>query len=93
MTISHQQPSIDTTAAAADLLAQQITYGAAVRQVLQEEMRKDPRVFLLGEDIGIYGGAFGITKGLLEEFGAERVRDTPISEQAIAGCAIATQYF
>jgi len=65
-----------------------ITYGAAIRQVLQEELRKDPRIFLMGEDIGIYGGAFGITRGLLEEFGEERVRDTPISEQAIAGCAI-----
>src|ERR1700694_6193217 len=51
-------------------------------------MRRDPRIFLIGEDIGIYGGAFGITKGMLEKFGEERIRDTPISEQAIAGCAI-----
>ncbi len=51
-------------------------------------MRQDERVFLLGEDIGVYGGAFGVTDGLLEEFGPERVRDTPISEAAIAGAAI-----
>ncbi|GAC1393898.1 MAG: alpha-ketoacid dehydrogenase subunit beta [Ktedonobacteraceae bacterium] len=89
MTTSQQQPSTDTAQATAENpSAQKITYGAAIRQVLQEEMRKDPRIFLLGEDIGIYGGAFGITKGLIEEFGEERVRDTPISEQAIAGCAI-----
>ncbi len=67
---------------------QQMTYGEAIRRALREEMLSDPRVFLMGEDIGIYGGAFGVTKGLLEEFGEERVRDTPISEQAIAGCAI-----
>jgi pyruvate dehydrogenase E1 component beta subunit len=50
-------------------------------------MRRDPEVFLIGEDIGVYGGAFGATRGMLEEFGAERVRDTPISEAAIAGAA------
>jgi pyruvate dehydrogenase E1 component beta subunit len=52
-----------------------------------QEMRRDPTVFLLGEDIGVYGGAFGATRGMLEEFGPERVRDTPISEAAIAGAA------
>ncbi len=88
MTISHSQSLTPTDGAAETLPVQNITYGAAIRQVLQEEMRKDPRIFLIGEDIGIYGGAFGITRGLLEEFGEERVRDTPISEQAIAGCAI-----
>lgn len=67
---------------------QPMTYGEAVRRALREALLSDPRVFLLGEDIGIYGGAFGVTKGLLEEFGEERVRDTPISEQVIAGCAI-----
>ncbi len=65
----------------------EMTYGQAVHSALQEEMRRDPRVFLLGEDIGVYGGAFGVTQGLLEEFGEERVRDTPISEAAIAGAA------
>lgn len=67
---------------------QEMTYAEALRQAMREEMQLDPRVFLMGEDIGIYGGAFGVTRGLFEEFGAERVRDTPISEAAIAGCAI-----
>jgi pyruvate/2-oxoglutarate/acetoin dehydrogenase E1 component len=66
----------------------EMTFAAAIRAALREEMRRDPRVFLLGEDIGVYGGAFGVTDGLLEEFGRERVRDTPISEAAIAGAAI-----
>jgi len=65
-----------------------LTYAEAVREALREEMRRDERVFILGEDVGVYGGAFGVTKGLLEEFGEERVRDTPISEAAIAGAAI-----
>jgi len=88
MTTSHPQPLIGVTEEDVELPVQQMTYAAAIRQVLQEEMRKDERIFLMGEDIGIYGGAFGVTRGLLEEFGEERVRDTPISEQAIAGCAI-----
>jgi pyruvate/2-oxoglutarate/acetoin dehydrogenase E1 component len=65
----------------------ELTYLEAVREALTQEMRRDPEVFLLGEDIGVYGGAFGVTRGMLEEFGAERVRDTPISEAAIAGTA------
>lgn len=65
-----------------------MTYALAIRDALRQAMRRDPRVFLLGEDIGVYGGAFGVTDGLLEEFGAERVRDTPISEAVIAGAAI-----
>lgn len=71
-----------------ELSFQEMTYAEAIRQALREEMLRDPQVFLMGEDIGIYGGAFGVTKGLLEEFGEKRVRDTPISESAIAGCAI-----
>jgi pyruvate/2-oxoglutarate/acetoin dehydrogenase E1 component len=65
----------------------EITYLEAVREALTQEMRRDPTVFLLGEDIGVYGGAFGVTFGMLEEFGPERIRDTPISEAAIAGAA------
>jgi pyruvate dehydrogenase E1 component beta subunit len=65
----------------------EITYLEAVREALIQEMRRDPVVFLLGEDIGVYGGAFGVTRGMLEEFGPERIRDTPISEAAIAGAA------
>lgn len=66
-----------------------ITYRDALREALQEEMRRDPTVFLLGEDIGRYwSGAFKVTKGLAEEFGDDRVRDTPISESAIIGAAV-----
>lgn len=88
MTISHSQSLTGVAGEAVELPSQQMTYAAAIRQVLQEEMRREPRIFLMGEDIGIYGGAFGVTRGLLEEFGEDRVRDTPISELAIAGCAI-----
>jgi Pyruvate/2-oxoglutarate dehydrogenase complex, dehydrogenase (E1) component, eukaryotic type, beta subunit len=65
----------------------EITYLEAVREALVQEMRRDKEVFLLGEDIGAYGGAFGVSKGMLEEFGPERIRETPISEAGIAGAA------
>ena len=65
----------------------EITYAEAVREALQEEMRRDENVYILGEDVGIYGGCFGVTRGMVEEFSEERVRDTPISEAAIVGCA------
>ena len=64
------------------------TYLEAIREGLWEEMERDPNVFLLGEDIGVYGGAFKVTAGFLERFGEKRVVDTPISEAAIAGAAI-----
>src|SRR4029079_7138845 len=60
----------------------------AIREALAEEMRRDPKVFVLGEDVGAYGGAFGVTQGLFEEFGELRVIDTPISESAIVGISI-----
>ncbi len=63
------------------------TYLDAISQALREEMRRDPTVILLGEDIGVFGGAFKITRGFLEEFGADRVIDTPISESGFAGAA------
>ncbi|MBN2849148.1 MAG: alpha-ketoacid dehydrogenase subunit beta [Erysipelotrichaceae bacterium] len=66
----------------------EITYTEAVREALSEAMREDESVFILGEDIGIYGGAFGVTRGMLEEFGPKRIRHTPISESAIAGAAV-----
>lgn len=66
----------------------EITYTEAVREALSEAMREDENVFIMGEDIGIYGGAFGVTRGMLEEFGPERIRHTPISESAIAGAAV-----
>ncbi len=64
------------------------TYVEAIRQGLREEMERDDRVFLLGEDIGAYGGAFKVTEGFLERFGEERVIDTPISEAGIVGAAV-----
>lgn len=66
----------------------EIKYSEAIREALREEMLRDENVYLLGEDIGIYGGAFGVTAGLFEEFGEDRIRDTPISEAAIVGTAI-----
>jgi 2-oxoisovalerate dehydrogenase E1 component beta subunit len=65
-----------------------LTYVEAIRQGIWEEMERDPSVFLLGEDIGAYGGAFKVTAGMLERFGEDRVIDTPISESAIVGAAI-----
>ena len=63
------------------------TYLEALTLALREEMRRDPGVILLGEDIGAFGGAFKVTRGLLEEFGPERVIDTPISESGFVGAA------
>src|SRR3990172_2460608 len=64
-----------------------VTYLEAISQALREEMRRDPTVFLLGEDIGVFGGAFKVTKGFIEEFGEERVIDTPIAESGFTGAA------
>ncbi|HXB70716.1 MAG TPA: alpha-ketoacid dehydrogenase subunit beta [Candidatus Acidoferrales bacterium] len=64
------------------------TYLEAIREGLWEEMERDPNVFLIGEDIGVYGGAFKVTAGFIEHFGERRVVDTPISEAAIVGAAI-----
>lgn len=66
----------------------EIAYWQAINEALREEMMRDPKVVLMGEDIGVYGGAYGATRGLIEEFGPDRVRDTPISEAAITGAAI-----
>ncbi|MFI5394212.1 MAG: alpha-ketoacid dehydrogenase subunit beta [Candidatus Binatia bacterium] len=66
----------------------ELTYWQGIQEALREEMVRDRRVFLMGEDIGVYGGAFGATRGLLAEFGAERVRCTPISEATIVGAGI-----
>jgi pyruvate/2-oxoglutarate/acetoin dehydrogenase E1 component len=66
----------------------QVTFRDALREALREEMLADPRVIVLGEDVGRYGGAYAVTKGLLDEFGASRVIDTPISEALIAGLAV-----
>jgi len=66
----------------------EIMYLEALREAIRGEMRKDPDVFMLGEDIGKYGGAFKVSDGLLAEFGPERIRDTPISEATIVGAAV-----
>ncbi len=65
-----------------------MTYLDAIRQGIWEEMERDPSVFLMGEDIGVYGGAFKVTEGMLEKFGEDRVIDTPISESGIVGAAV-----
>jgi len=65
----------------------EITYAQAINEAMSEEMRRDPDVFLMGEDVGAYGGAFGVSVGMFEEFGEARVKDTPISEAVIAGAA------
>ncbi len=65
-----------------------VRYREALNQALREEMQRDERVFLMGEDIGVFNGAFKVTAGLLEEFGEKRVRDTPISENTIVGMGV-----
>lgn len=65
-----------------------MTYAQALNEALREEMRADPRVFLMGEDIGLHGGIFRVTKDLIDEFGHERVRDTPISEAGFVGLGV-----
>ncbi len=69
-----------------------MTMREALNQAMREEMRRDPTVFLLGEEVGAYQGAYKITQGLLQEFGEWRVRDTPIAEEAIAGIAVGAAF-
>ncbi|HVB76037.1 MAG TPA: alpha-ketoacid dehydrogenase subunit beta, partial [Ktedonobacteraceae bacterium] len=66
----------------------EITTARAISEAIAQEMTRDPRVFVMGEDIARYGGIFGATQGLLDQFGEDRVRDTPISETAFIGAAI-----
>jgi pyruvate dehydrogenase E1 component beta subunit/2-oxoisovalerate dehydrogenase E1 component len=66
----------------------EITYRDAVREAIREALLGDPRVFLMGEDVGRYGGCYAVTKGLLDEFGTDRIRDTPLSESAFVGAGI-----
>jgi pyruvate dehydrogenase E1 component beta subunit len=65
-----------------------MTYREAMREAIREAMRADERVFLMGEDVGPYGGSFGVSRGLLDEFGPERIRDTPLSESGFVGAGI-----
>lgn len=66
----------------------ELTASQAINEALAEELERDPRVFLIGEDIGLHGGAFAVTKGLLQRFGPKRIRNTPISEAVIVGAAV-----
>ena len=66
----------------------EISYNEAIREAICEEMRKDPTVFLMGEDVGTFGGVWGVSAGMLEEFGEERIRDTPISENGFIGAGL-----
>jgi 2-oxoisovalerate dehydrogenase E1 component beta subunit len=68
--------------------ARELTYLEAIRETLFEAMRADPRVLVMGQDVGVYGGAFKVTQGLIEEFGDARVIDTPMAEQAMVGAAV-----
>lgn len=70
-----------------------LTYLEAINEALDEELAKDPSVYLIGEDIGKYGGCYGVTAGLLEKYGKERVMDTPISESAILGSSVGAALF
>ena len=65
-----------------------ISYREAMRQALHDALSTDPRVFLMGEDVGRYGGSYAVSKGFLDEFGPERIRDTPLSELAFVGAGI-----
>ncbi|MGI6368520.1 MAG: alpha-ketoacid dehydrogenase subunit alpha/beta [Anaerolineae bacterium] len=91
------QPASPSAAEAERRLAQRVRtdsemrtqpYWEAIRDALAEEMERDPSVFVMGEDVGLYGGAYGATRGLFDRFGGERVRDTPISEALIGGAAV-----
>ncbi len=72
----------------ADANKMKITYREAVRKAIRDAMNRDARVFLMGEDVGAYGGCYAVSKGLLDEFGPERIRDTPLSESALVGAGI-----
>src|SRR6201990_1101290 len=65
-----------------------MTYLQAISDAMREEMRADERVFVMGEDIGVFGSAFEVTDGFIDEFGPQRVMDAPLAESAIVGCAI-----
>ena len=77
-----------TTAAIAATGTREMTYLQAISEALRHEMGRDPSVFCIGEDIGAFGGAFKVTDGFVEEFGADRCLDTPLAENAIIGAAV-----
>jgi pyruvate dehydrogenase E1 component beta subunit len=69
-------------------MTRELTYSEAIREAMSEEMRQNPDVFLIGEDVGTFGGVWGVSDGMLAEFGEERIRDTPITEAAIVGAGL-----
>jgi pyruvate dehydrogenase E1 component beta subunit len=71
----------------------ELTYLEAIKEGMREELANDPNVYLIGEDIGKYGGCYGVTAGLLSEFGEDRVMDAPISESAVLGSSIGAALF
>jgi pyruvate/2-oxoglutarate/acetoin dehydrogenase E1 component len=82
------EPAAAPAAAPAASELRRVSYREAVREAIREALLRDERVFLMGEDVGRYGGCYAVSKGLLEEFGPERVRDTPLSEAAFVGAGI-----
>ena len=70
-----------------------LTFREALREALREEMKRDPNVFMMGEEIAEYGGSYKVSQGLLEEFGHERIRNTPLAEAAIAGAALVRRWW
>ncbi|MFZ3573029.1 alpha-ketoacid dehydrogenase subunit beta [Streptomyces sp. BH097] len=82
------ETSAKATSSDASAAEHKTTYREALREAMRDALRADERVFLMGEDVGAYGGCFGVSLGLLEEFGPERIRDTPLSESAFVGAGI-----
>ena len=80
--------TMEQTAQAATTGTERMTYREALRLALREEMRRDERVFLMGEEVGVFDGSYKVTAGLLDEFGEDRVRDTPISEEGFVGAGV-----
>jgi pyruvate dehydrogenase E1 component beta subunit len=76
------------TAAATEAPVKEMRMQEALREALRAEMARDERVFVMGEDVALFGGAYGVTRGLIQEFGEKRVLDTPISESALVGLAV-----
>ncbi len=74
--------------AAATVATKELRMQEALREALRSEMARDERVFVMGEDVALFGGAYGVTRGLIQEFGDKRVLDTPISESALVGLAV-----
>src|SRR5262245_7989753 len=79
---------MSSAVATAQTVTRQLSYAQALNEALREEMRRDPNIVLLGQDIGPYGGTFGVYRGLHDEFGDARVRDGPLSEAATAGFGV-----